>query len=143
MDVNFLELAEQLLAMRASQPQIKVEKKLSKMVRGEIMALNYLSVKGNTAHPKDMSENLLLTTARIAAILNSLEKQGLVTRSPDPNNNRQTIVALTDTGRNVVEEHHQEMLMSVAKTLELLGEKDATEYIRLQKKLLDIGSFWR
>ena len=143
MDADFLELAEQLLAMRASQPQIKVEKKLSKMVRGEIMALNYLSVKGNTAHPKELSEDLLLTTARIAAILNSLEKQGLVTRSPDPDDNRQTVVTLTDTGCSVVEKHHQEMLASVARTLELLGEKDAKEYIRLQKRLLEIGSFWR
>jgi len=143
MEVYFYALAEQLLELRASQPQLKIEKKLSKSIQGEIMALNYLSVKGNKAYPKDLSEDLLLTTARIAAILKSLEKQKLITRTPDPDDSRQTIVELTALGCEVVEKHHQEMLKTVAKTLELLGEDDAKEYVRLQKKLLEIGSFWR
>lgn len=143
MTMNYHALAEELLKMRASQPQLKVERKMSKMVRGEIMVLNYLSAKGNQAYPKNLSEDLLLTTARVAAILKSLEKQGLITRTPDPADSRQTIVQLTSSGCKVVDKHWQEMLKSVAKTLELLGENDAKEYVRLQKKLLELGSFWR
>lgn len=143
MDSCYDELADELLKMRASQPQLKVERKMSKMVRGEIMALNYLAVNGHKAYPKDLSESLLLTTARIAAILKSLEKQKLITRTPDPNDNRQTIVELTDSGCAVVEKHHKEMKEHVAKTLSFLGEKDAKEYIRIQKKLLELGTFWR
>lgn len=102
MDYN--ELAKQLVNMRASMPQVKMERAMSQMARGEILALNYIAANGNKVYPKDMSKALMLTTARIAAMLKSLENQKLITRMPDPNDSRQVIVELTKAGASVVEE---------------------------------------
>ncbi len=141
MDYN--ELAEQLVDMRANMPQVKLERAMSQMARGEILALNYIAANGNKVHPKDISKALMLTTARIAAMLKSLEKQNLITRMPDTADSRQVIVELTEAGASVVEERREAMIKSVAKMLESLGPEDAKAYVRIQKKLIETGDIWR
>lgn len=141
MDYN--ELAKQLVNMRASMPQVKMEHAMSQMARGEILALNYIAANRNKVYPKDMSKALMLTTARIAAMLKSLENQKLITRIPDPSDSRQVIVELTEAGASVVEERRDAMIKAVAKMLESLGEEDAEAYVRIQKKLIETGDIWR
>ncbi len=141
MDYN--ELAVKLVNMRASMPQVKMEREMSHMARGEVLALNYIIANGNKVYPKNMSKALMLTTARIAAMLKSLEKQGLVTRTPDPYDSRQVIVELTERGIATVEERRNAMIRSVAKMLEALGEEDAQAYVRIQQKLIEFGDIWR
>ena len=123
--MDYTQLAIQLIDMRAAAPQIKMERTISQAARGEVLALNYLAASGNRAYPKDMSRALMLTTARVAAMLRSLEGQGLVTRTPDPADSRQVIVSLTEKGVTLVQERRTGMIRSVSKMLEALGEEAA------------------
>lgn len=141
--LDYTQLAERLIDMRTRTPQLKMERTMSQIARGEVLALNYLAANGNQAYPKDMSKALMLTTARIAAMLKSLEGQGMVTRTPDPADNRQVIVSLTKKGAALVEERLSGMVHSVAKMLEALGEEDAKAYVRIQAKLVELGDIWR
>lgn len=141
--LDYTQLAERLIDMRTRTPQLKMERTMSQIARGEVLALNYLAANGNQAYPKDMSKALMLTTARIAAMLKSLEGQGMVTRTPDPADNRQVIVSLTKKGAALVEERLSGMIHSVAKMLEALGEEDAKAYVRIQAKLVELGDIWR
>lgn len=141
--MDYSELAKQLIDMRASAPQIKMERTMSQIARGEILALNYLAANDNRAYPKDMSKALMLTTARVAAMLKSLEGQGMITRTPDPSDSRQVIVYLTEKGIAMVEERRTGMIHSVAKMLEALGEEDAKAYVRIQARLIELGDIWR
>ena len=43
--MGYYELAARLVNIRARIPQIKMEKTISELGRGEILALNYLSAK--------------------------------------------------------------------------------------------------
>lgn len=141
--MDYTELAIQLIDMRAAAPHIKMERTMSQLARGEILALNYLAANGNRAYPKDMSKALMLTTARVAAMLKSLEGQDVITRTPDPSDSRQVIVCLTEKGIALVEERRTAMIRSVAKMLEALGEEDAKAYVRIQSKLVELGDIWR
>lgn len=141
--MDYTELAIQLIDMRASAPQIKMERTMSQIARGEILALNYLAANGNRAFPKDMSKALMLTTARVAAMLKSLEAQDMITRTPDPSDSRQVIVCLTEKGIDLVKERRTGMIHSVAKMLETLGEEDAKAYVRIQAKMIELGDIWR
>lgn len=141
--MDYTLLAIQLIDMRASSPQIKMERTMAQAVRGEVLALNYLAANGNQAYPKDMSRALMLTTARVAAMLKSLEGQDMVTRTPDPADSRQVIVSLTEKGVTLVEERRTGMIRSVSKMLEALGEEDAKAYVRIQAKLIELGDIWR
>ena len=141
--MDYTELAIQLIDMRASAPQIKMERTMSQIARGEVLALNYLAANGNRAYPKDMSKALMLTTARVAAMLKSLEGQDMITRTPDPADSRQVIVCLTEKGVDLVEERRTDMISLVAKMLEALGEEDAKAYVRIQTRLIELGDIWR
>lgn len=142
-DMDYIELAEQLVNMRASMPQVKMERAMSQMARGEILALNYIAANKNKVYPKDISKALMLTTARIAAMLKSLEKQKLIIRMPDTADSRQVIVELTEAGASIVEERRGAMIKAAAKMLESLGAEDAKAYVRIQKKLIETGDIWR
>ena len=115
-------------------------------MHGEEIALNYTHMKGEAVKPTELSQALRLSTARIAATLNSLEKKGLITREIDPNNRRQILVRPTDAGREQVERHRRELLEMTAKMLSLLGEEDAREYVRITARLSELmphpGSLW-
>ena len=141
--MDYTQLAIRLIDLRAAAPQIKMERTMAQAVRGEVLALNYLAASGNRAYPKDMSRALMLTTARVAAMLRSLEGQGLVTRTPDPADSRQVIVSLTEKGVTLVQERRTGMIRSVSKMLEALGEEDAKAYVRIQAKLIELGDIWR
>ena len=141
--MGYYDLAVRLVNIRARIPQIKMEKTISELGRGEILALNYLSANENEAYPKDMSKALMLTTARIAAILKSLERQGLITRTPDLEDSRQVLVRLTETGIIQIEERREKVIQTTAKMLEALGKDDAEAYVRIQEKLTELGTIWR
>lgn len=48
---------------------------------------------------KDMATNAALSTSGITALVDRLERQGLVRRNPDPDDRRATRITLTDEGR--------------------------------------------
>lgn len=134
--MDYYDLAEELIKARASMPHVREERQMSKMMRGEVFLLNYLAAHDNRAYPKELSRGMVVSTARIATILNHLEKQNLIIRTPDVKDNRQVIVTLTDAGLRVTQEYRREMLKNLVKMLEILGPEDAREYVRIQKKLL-------
>lgn len=138
--MDYAVLADELINMRGSQPQIRFDRKLSKIMKGEIFVLNYLKHHGNQAHPKNLSDEMIVSTARVAVILNHLEQEQLIVRFPDAQDNRQIIVQLSEKGVALLEKHHQEIIRYMVKILEKLGEDDAKEYVRIQKKMMQILS---
>jgi DNA-binding MarR family transcriptional regulator len=48
---------------------------------------------------KDMAKNTSLSTSGITALVDRLERQGLMQRNPDPDDRRATRITLTDEGR--------------------------------------------
>lgn len=138
--MNYNIMAEELVNMRGSRSQVYFDRKLSKLMKGEMFVLNYLKHHDNQAHPKNLSDEMIVSTARIAVILNHLEQDKLIMRIPDPTDNRQIIVRLSEKGIELLEKHHLEVVRYMAKILENLGEEDAREYVRIQKKLMNILS---
>ena len=66
-------------------------------------------------------------------MLNLLEQKGYIQRLNDEHDSRQTIVSLSNAGEELISEKRSEVVQRIAKMLELLGDDDAKEYIRLQK----------
>lgn len=138
--MNYEKMANELLGLRSTRPQICFERELSKTVKGEYFVLDYLQKHGNRTYPKKLSSDMMVSTARIAVILNHLEKQHLIERIADTDDNRQTIVILSNEGIALLAEYHRHLTDYLTKILEKMGEKDAMEYIRLQKKIISILS---
>ena len=141
--MDYTELAEQLIQLRSKVPQIKMERSIAEMGRGEALVLQYLSSNNNQGYPKDISRALMLTTARIAAILKNLEKHNLITRTPDVLDNRQIVVRLTEEGVASISARKEKLVQATANMLEALGEEDAKAYVRILGKLVSIENTWK
>lgn len=68
--------------------------------RPEIVAITTLGMHGSQ-RPSALAEALATGASNVSKIIARLEKQGLVTRSPDPDDARASLVLLTDAGNNV------------------------------------------
>lgn len=133
--MDYTALAAQLLSVQANLLQVPVNQQLSKMVKGELFVLNYLLTHEKIIHPKELSEKMSVSTARIASLLNHMEEKKLVMRSVDPDDNRQVVVVLTEEGRGQIHQIRAVVISMVAAMLESLGPEDAKEYIRIQEKI--------
>lgn len=137
--MDYRSMAEDLLNTLSIAPQAKAERQMLKRIKGHIFVITYLSANNNKAYPKDLSDAMMVSTARVAVILRQLEENGMITRATDPEDNRQVIVSLTEKGQTTAEKYHSEALESVVKMLEYLGPEDALSYIRIRKKLLKMN----
>ena len=128
-------LANELLHIRMNLLQVPASQKLSGILRGELFVLNYLYNRNEGIHPKELSEKLSVSTARIASLLNHMEEKHLVVRETDPEDSRQVLVRLTPDGLGAIQRCRSDVLANVERMLEDLGPDDAREYIRIQEKI--------
>ena len=128
-------LANELLHIRMNLLQVPASQKLSGILRGELFVLNYLYNREDGVHPKELSEKLSVSTARIASLLNHMEEKHLVVRETGPEDSRQVLVRLTPDGLEAIQCCRRDVLASVERMLEALGPDDAREYIRIQEKI--------
>jgi len=129
------ELAEELLENMILANKSQSFAKLSKVVHGEMFALQMIALHDGDISPSEISKIAGTSPARIAAELNSLEHKGLITREIDANNRRRILVCLTPEGIKVAAEHCQEAVQIAGEVLAQLGEQDAREYVRIIRKL--------
>ena len=134
------ELAAELLNGIKSLHKIKSQKNINEAMQGETFVLNYIAIHGGDVLPGEIGNEMSVSSARVATALNSLEQKGLITRRIDTNDRRKILVGITQEGKVFAEEHQQTVLRVASKMLELLGEHDAKEYVRIMKKLAEMLS---
>ena len=133
--MNYTKLAEQLLENMILANKSKTLLKLSKIIHGEMFALQMIAIHDNDITPGDISKAAGTSPARIAAELNSLDNKGLIVREIDPNNRRRILVHLTPKGKKIAQNYHCEGVDAATELILQLGVEDAKEYIRIVGKL--------
>jgi len=136
--MDYEKLAEELLRNMNTLRKCMPQKQISESLRGETFALQYIAEREGYVIPSEISNEMGISSARIAAALNSLENKGFVTRQIDPSDRRRILVQLTPAGREQARKHRQLMLSAMANMLAYLGEGDAEEYIRITGKLAEM-----
>lgn len=114
-----------------------VLERMSRYSSGESFLLRLLSCRDDVLHPSDLQKYMGTSSARVAAILGSLEKKGFITREIDHNDRRRVIVAITEDGRVRASAEMQEMEAGVEEIFRELGEDDTNEFIRLLERILE------
>ncbi|UWP84967.1 MarR family transcriptional regulator [Dactylosporangium fulvum] len=106
--------------------------------RGEFDVLAALRRAGDPFQlpPKALSASLMLTTGGMTGRLDRLERAGLVTRSPDPDDRRGLVITLTDPGRELVDEAVGAGLAVQREVLERLPEPSRRQLATLLRELL-------
>lgn len=134
---EFYDLAGRFMDVRRSLPYMKFDKEISQKIKHEIYILSYLKLHGGMAHPKDLSEEFIVSTARMAVLLNQLEEKEYIVRMPDIEDNRQTIIKLQPKGISFFEDKNNEILSFISRFFEALGAEDSREFVRLYTKLMN------
>jgi len=108
-------------------------------LRGETVALIYLEKMGGGVSPCEISDKMAVSSARVAVILNGLEKKGFITRRIDSDDRRQIIVDLTEDGLEQARKNFQNAKDVYVDMLQFLGEQDAEAFVRIMGRLIEFA----
>ncbi|MFF5634890.1 MarR family winged helix-turn-helix transcriptional regulator [Streptomyces sp. NPDC012825] len=111
------------------------------MARGEFDVLATLRRSGKpyTLSPRELSATLMITTGGMTGRLDRLERAGLLSRNPDPNDRRGLRVTLSERGRELVDLAVVDGLAEQRAALEAaLDAEEAERLAGLLRKLLAV-----
>ena len=138
--MNYRALADQLFSCITSPERPALWNELGAFTQGEIGLLVHLSAQGGQAAPGEISKSLKISTGRVAAALNSLERKGMVCREIDSRDRRKVIVYLTEAGARNIEGKRAKQIAELEKALRKFSEEDAREFVRLFARAVQNGA---
>lgn len=115
-----------------------VQKNIREFAHGKLAILQFLKERGGEAKAGEISQKLKISTSRVAAVLERLEKSGYVLRVQDTGDRRCVRVFLTSKGEQYRKMKKKQYLEYCSKMLEHLGREEAKNYIRIMKRLSEL-----
>jgi len=137
--MNYEELADRFLRHTFQCRKYGHQKLIDEIMQGETFAILFISRQGGIVLPSEISSEMNISSARVAAMLNNLENKGLITRQIDKDDRRRVLVDLTAEGEELAEKHNQMVVGGTARMLEMLGEHDSKELVRITEKLAKLA----
>ncbi|MFF5444624.1 MarR family winged helix-turn-helix transcriptional regulator [Streptomyces sp. NPDC012888] len=106
--------------------------------RGEFDVIATLRRSGApyTLSPRRLADTMMITTGGMTGRLDKLEKAGLLSRSPDPNDRRGLQVTITDKGLELIDEAVVAGLRAQQAALAGFGEEETELLTHLLRRLL-------
>ena len=111
--------------------------KMNRYSTGESFALQHLVHRDGLSYPSELLGEAGTSSARIAAILRSLEKKGHIVRGVDPEDRRKTVVTITPEGLQRANDEFEEMSQNFREVFRRLGREDTEEFLRILRRFLD------
>lgn len=136
--MDYEELARQMMERTHPKDRRPPLNEMQKQERVQDMTLRFLYENGGSSVPKELMEFFDVSSARITKLLGTLEERGFVVREGDPADRRRVTVRLTPAGETYVMDLDADFRRRLAKLLELLGEHDARELVRLMGRLVEV-----
>jgi DNA-binding MarR family transcriptional regulator len=90
---------------------------------------------GRPLSPFEIGDRRLVTRGTVTGLLDTLEKQGLVRRTPHPDDRRMLLIELSDPGRALLAEVGSELFPLQEKLFSALSETEKAALVRLLGKL--------
>lgn len=133
-------LTEEMTRLLDEHPREARDNRFSAIMCGEMAVMRLLhSGEKKKMTAGELSGRLGMTTSRMAAVLGSLEKKGLLERESDESDRRRVLVSLTGAGHLLCEKRRQHFMTKISMLLCMLGD-DAPEFVRLLGRVFDITS---
>ena len=100
-------------------------------------ALAVLEGAGQPLSPTSLAQRLIVTTASVTSLLDTLERRGLVERRPDPADRRRLLVAITDQGLALVDQFLPEVVALQTEVMAQLSEPQRRQLVKLLAAVRD------
>ncbi len=130
-----------VLALEFTDMQLKYSKEISAFLDrasafGQDRILIYLYKENDHILVGDLTNELQMSTGRIANILKELERKGYILRIQQREDKRKYEVCLTKSGKNYSRELYADMVANHRALMEQLGETDGEQLLKLSEKVL-------
>jgi DNA-binding MarR family transcriptional regulator len=102
-----------------------------KLSRAGREALAVIEGAGQPLSPTAIAQRLIVTTASVTSLLDTLERRGLVVRRPDPRDRRRLLVALTQDGGTLVKEFLPQVVALQTAVMTGLSEPQRQQLLKL------------
>ena len=93
-------------------------------------ALAILEGAGEPLSPTTIAERLIVTTATVTSLLDTLEKRGLLVRQADTSDRRKLLISITDEGRTIVDAFLPEIIALQTAVMAELSEPQRRQLLR-------------
>lgn len=133
-------LSEEELNSIIKQFQSKPFLKIDKSNCGSGLVLRYLDEASRPVSAGEISKYMGVSTARVAVLLRSLSKKGLIERGFDVNDARKTIVKLSAKGKEFVSEKKAEGTKALLNIVEKIGVERIKTFIEISNEIADVIS---
>lgn len=84
---------------------------------------------------KDLAQALHVSTARIATLLNKMEKKDLIKKHNSTKDARKTVIILTKKGEILTTKYKEVLINITIKMIEEVGIEDLEKFIQISKKM--------
>ena len=138
-NTDYQKMADEYLSLRIGLKHSPNYRMVIEFSHGELCVLNYLFTHDGTAYPKELSNDMHVSSARIAALLNQMAKKGWLIRAADTADNRKVLITLTESGQAEILQKRRKVLEITTDMLKSLGPEDAKACLRIQRKLSASG----
>lgn len=138
--MDYSKTAAELLEVLQVLYRTKPNKEINEATQGGGFILNYIACQGEEVLPGEICQEMNVSAARVAKVLNNLESKGYITRQIDTSDRRQILVKITEEGRKNAGHNCEIAINVISKRLALLGEHDAKEYVRITKRMAELYS---
>ncbi|MCI1935515.1 MAG: MarR family transcriptional regulator [Bifidobacteriaceae bacterium] len=136
------DLAEEFLRMMPRLHRTGPQRRINRSMRGEHFIIQYINMEGRKIQPSEISNEMRISSARVAAALNSLEKKGLIVREIDPSDRRRILVNLTSEGKKTAQAVSRQMVEGVYSLFSKLGIEDSREFLVIMRKIASVMESW-
>lgn len=110
-------------------------KTLDQRQMGMEAILHMLLESGETVTAGSISEEMNVSTARVAVLLRKMAEKGLVTKETDAVDARVTVVRLTEAGRKTAEEKRSMAFRQMGAVIDRVGMDRMLEFAAILKEI--------
>ena len=134
--MDYRKYSEELLDLQIDCSGALNQVTANTLIRGEDSLLLWLCRQDTAVFPTDIMHHFRLSSGRVANILRSTQKKGLITRCQYGDDLRRNCIRITDEGRAYASACREKILESQAAVLEGLSEKEAGNLAETFRRIL-------
>lgn len=88
---------------------------------------------------QDLIEKMLTTSGNMTVVIKNMVRDGWITREPNPEDKRASLINLTDKGRTFIEGILPEHYENVGRIFSILTENERRDLVAILKKFKDLS----
>jgi DNA-binding MarR family transcriptional regulator len=98
-------------------------------------ALAVLDGAGQPLSPTEIARRLIVTTASITSLLDTLQRRGLVERQPDPADRRRLLISITPAAQDLVRRYVPEVVALQVRIMQDIPEEDRRQFVAVLTRI--------